>query len=134
MNIMDVLKTENNDIPNKIAIRSEERKIKRHFENIIDDTIEYVNSESLYINNGFAYPACAPKTVLSAEEKEALIKILEDELKQLPSKLSAEISRIVKDKDENKEENKEATVTVQKVDIPAAPAVAPTPAFDNFGY
>jgi hypothetical protein len=128
MNIIDIvsgsIKPQQNEIANKIAVKSEMKRIEGRVEQIMQDVLRYYTDESDYINNNLSYSSCidSTKRILSQEDKDTLLKKLEETIKAIPEKLKENLNDIFtssseeKPKDsENTEENpsRETTASVQ---------------------
>lgn len=126
MNIIDIvsgsIKPQQNEIANKIAVKSEMKRIEGRVEQIMQDVLRYYTDESDYINNNLGYNIGSTKRIISQEDKDALLKKLEETIKTIPEKLKENLNDIFtssseeKPKDsENTEENpsRETTASVQ---------------------
>lgn len=102
MNIIDIvsgsIKPQQNEIANKIAVKSEMKRIEGRVEQIMQDVLRYYTDESDYINNNLSYGSCGPlgstKRILSQEDKDVLIKKLEETIKSIPEKLKESLNDV----------------------------------------
>lgn len=117
MNIIDVFnnleKSTENTVSNKIAKRSEEKELECFADKIVDDIIRQISYKfERYENSNKTVPYGCPN--LSDEDKNFLKKKLEEQVKTIPSKLSAELSKIFGTSTETEEpEKKEEKAAVE---------------------
>lgn len=98
MNIIDVFnnleKSTENTVSNKIAKRSEEKELECFADKVVDDIIRQVSYKFERYENSNKVGTCYGCLNLSDEDKNILKKKLEEQVKTIPSKLSAELSKI----------------------------------------
>lgn len=119
MNIIDIvsgsIKPQQNEIANKIAVKSEIKRIEGRVEQIMQDVLRYYTDESDYINNNLSYSSCGPipvgstKRILSQEDKDVLLKKLEETIKAIPEKLKENLNDIFTSSSEEKPKDSEST-------------------------
>lgn len=118
MNIMDVFnnleKSTENTVSNKIAKRSEEKEIECFADKVVDDIIRQISYKFRGYENSNKVEPCYGYPNLSDEDKIFLKKKLEEQVKTIPSKLSAELSKIFGTSTETEEpEKKEEKAAVE---------------------
>ena len=110
MNIMDVFnnleKSTENTVSNKIAKRSEEKEIECFADKVVDDIIRQISYKFRGYENSNKVEPCYGYPNLSDEDKNFLKKKLEEQVKTIPSKLSAELSKIFGTSTETEEPKK----------------------------
>ena len=133
MNIIDLMKSSSSEatMNGQVAIKLETNKIKRRVENFIDEILDYINSETAYINRNMSY-CTTPTTVLTDEQKKMLVKEIENNIKELPGKLDKEIKEIYGNNSSEEENKKDDEVA--KVDTVVTKTIVPAPATNYFGY
>lgn len=118
MNIIDIvnnsIKPQQNEIANRIAVKSEMKRIEGRVEQIIQDVLRCYTDESDYINNNLSYSSCGPigsitKRILSQEDKDVLLKKLEETIKAIPEKLKESLNYIFTSSSEEKPKASENT-------------------------
>lgn len=117
MNIIDIvnssIKPQQNEIANRIAVKSEMKRIEGRVEQIIQDVLRCYTDESDYINNNLSYGSCGPisstKRILSQEDKDVLLKKLEETIKAIPEKLKESLNYIFTSSSEEKPKASENT-------------------------
>lgn len=129
MNIIDIvnssIKPQQNEIANRIAVKSEMKRIEGRVEQIIQDVLRCYTDESDYINNNLSYGSCGPigstKRILSQEDKDVLLKKLEETIKAIPEKLKENLNYIFTSSSEEKPKASENTEEApsQETTIPA---------------
>lgn len=108
MNIIDIvnssIKPQQNEISNRIAVKSEMKRIEGRVEQIIQDVLRCYTDESDYINNNLSYSSYGPinstKRILSQEDKDVLLKKLEETIKAIPEKLKENLNDIFSSSEE----------------------------------
>lgn len=149
MNIIDIVsgavKPQQNELANKIAIRSEIKRIENRVDQYIGDILNYYSSESDFINNNLSYSGCSPieasnRRVLSQEDKDALLKKLEETIKSIPEKMKENFNDIFGGTQEEKqkapnntEDNSQETATASVATQQQAPQAAVSTS-SIFGY
>lgn len=124
MNIIDIvngsIKPQQNEIANKIAVKSEMKRIEGRVEQIMQDVLRYYTDESDYINNNLSY-GCggSTKRILSQEDKDALLKKLEETIKTIPEKLKENLNDIFTSSSEEKPKASENTEETQSQETTA---------------
>lgn len=126
MNIIDIvngsIKPQQNEIANKIAVKSEMKRIEGRVEQIMQDVLRYYTDESDYINNNLSY-GCGPlgstKRILSQEDKDVLLKKLEETIKAIPEKLKENLNDIFTSSSEEKPKASENTEETQSQETTA---------------
>lgn len=148
MNIIDIVsgavKPQQNELANKIAIGSEIKRIENRVDQCIGDILNYYSSESDFINNNLSYGSspieASNRRVLSQEDKDVLLKKLEETIKSIPEKMKEnfndifgstqeEKSKASDDTEDNSQEIATASVATQQ---PAPQAAVSTSSI--FGY
>lgn len=147
MNIIDIvggsIKPQQNEIANKIAVKAEIKRIEGRVDQIIQDILNYYSNESDFINNSLSYSICSPieasnRRVLSQEDKDALLKKLEETVKSIPEKMKENFNDIFSSSTDEKEKSSDNTETkttqeTAAVSVQAQQPVATT-ASSIFGY
>jgi hypothetical protein len=143
MNIIDIvggsIKPQQNEIANKIAVKAEIKRIEGRVDQIIQDILGYYSSESEYINNNLSYGyGVATKRILSQEDKDILLKKLEEVVKSIPEKMKENINDIFSSSTDEKEKSSDDTETKTTQETAAVPVQAQQPvattASSIFGY
>lgn len=124
MNIIDIvngsIKPQQNEIANKIAVKSEMKRIEGRVEQIMQDVLRYYTDESDYINNNLSYGCGGSiKRILSQEDKDALLKKLEETIKTIPEKLKENLNDIFTSSSEEKPKASENTEETQSQEATA---------------
>jgi len=148
MNIIDIVsgavKPQQNELANKIAVRSEIKRIENRVEQCIGDILNYYSSESDFINNNLSYGSSpievSSRRVLSQEDKDILLKKLEETIKSIPEKIKESFNDIFgstqeeKPKASDNTENNSQEITTASVATqqPAPQAAVSTSSI--FGY
>jgi len=149
MNIIDIVsgavKPQQNELANKIAVRSEMKRIENRVDQCIGDILNYYSSETDYINNNLGYGSYSPieasnRRVLSQEDKDALLKKLEETIKSIPEKMKESLNDIFGGTQEEKskvsdntEDNSQETATASVATQQQAPQAAVSTS-SIFGY
>jgi len=140
MNIIDIVggavKPQQNEIANKIAVRSEIKRIENRVEQCIGNILDYYSSESDFINNSLSYsPEVSNRRVLSQEDKDVLLKKLEETIKLVPEKIKESFNDIFGGTQEEKPKASDSieTVTASVAAQQPAPQAAVS-ASPIFGY
>lgn len=145
MNIIDIvngsIKPQQNEIANKIAVKSEMKRIECRVEQIMQDVLRYYTDELDYINNNLSYSSCGPigstKRILSQEDKDALLKKLEETIKTIPEKLKENLNDIFTSSSEEKPKASENTEETQSQETTASVQIqqpVASTASSIFGY
>lgn len=143
MNIIDIvsgsIKPQQNEIANKIAVKSEMKRIEGRVDNILQDILRYYSEESDYINNNLSYGSYGPlnstKRILSQEDKDVLLKKLEEVIKSIPDKLKENLNDVFTlsaEKPKTSEDTEEAQETTASVTTPQQSVASTTGSI--FGY
>ena len=130
MSIIDLMKDSSSDtsMNGQVAIKIEINKIKRRVNNYIDDILDFINSETNYINKNLSYGS--PNVILTDEQKKTLIKEIENSVKELPAKLDKELKDIYGNSSVEDRKEEPAKVEIVKTEVPAPVEATP----NYFGY
>lgn len=128
MNIIDIvgssIKPQQNEIANKIAVKSEMKRIEGRVEQIMQDVLRYYTDESDYINNNLSYSygpiGSTAKRILSQEDKDVLLKKLEETIKAIPEKLKENLNDIFTSSSEEKPKASENTEEIPSQETTAS--------------
>lgn len=107
MDMFNGLKAENeNSVSNRIAKRNEEKEINGLADRIVDDVIRQISYrfEKFERNDFSVCDGYNSLGRLSEQDRIDLKKSLEEQIKQIPGKLSSELSKIFGTSEEKKEE------------------------------
>lgn len=133
MSIIDLMKDSSSEsnMNGQVAMKLETNKIKRRIDGFIDEILDYINSETSFINRNLTYTSM-PTTILTGEQKRILLKEIENKVKELPGKLDKELKEIYGSPDSKEEEKNDEPA---KVDAVITKTEAQIPATANyFGY
>lgn len=139
MDIIGILdKNKSTDLPNRMTVSLEKKKIQRRTSEFIDQIIEFICSEFKFIKNGLTWSDSEPSKINDSNDEDLLIYCLKNSFLQLPEQLSSELKDIFcsfenkeKDEEDSKDENNE--LETKTIEVSSNIPVSATPK-SYFGY